>query len=163
MFNFIYLLRYNNLTIAMMDLSEKIKLILSGMNISPSIFADEIGIQRSSISHILAGRNKPSLDIVQKIVKRFPELGVDWVWDDQELPVINKDLNAYQSEPEPVLVREKTRVVTALQSPRKNDVSSVPVQENLVSQEQPPQRQRTVDKILVFYSDGTFQELKPAL
>ena len=71
-----------------MDLSEKIKQILVKKNITPSLFADEIGIQRSSISHILAGRNKPSLDIVQKIVKRFPDLGLNWILDEEELPEI---------------------------------------------------------------------------
>ena len=70
-----------------MDLNDKIKLILAGKNLSPSLFADEIGIQRSSMSHILAGRNKPSLDIVQKIVKRFPELGTNWILDDEDVPL----------------------------------------------------------------------------
>jgi len=84
-----------------MDLSEKIKLILSRKNISPSIFADEIGVQRSSISHILAGRNKPSLDIVQKIVRRFPELGLNWILDDVELPDDNSNINTYKSIPKP--------------------------------------------------------------
>ena len=69
-----------------MDLNEKIKQILVDKNISPSHFADEIGIQRSSISHIIAGRNKPSLDIVQKIIKRFPDLGINWILEDEDLP-----------------------------------------------------------------------------
>jgi predicted transcriptional regulator len=70
-----------------MDLTDKIKQILVDKNITPSLFADEIGIQRSSMSHILAGRNKPSLDMVQKIVKRFPDLGIHWILDDGPLPV----------------------------------------------------------------------------
>src|SRR5215217_7237287 len=78
-----------------MNLSDKIKQILITKAISPSIFADEIGIQRSSMSHILAGRNKPSLDIVQKIVKRFPELGTNWILDDEDLPPIAPEAGAF--------------------------------------------------------------------
>ena len=73
-----------------MDLTEKIKHILEIKNFTPSHFADEIGIQRASISHILAGRNKPSLDIIQKIIRRFPDLGFDWIMDEYDLPEINQ-------------------------------------------------------------------------
>ena len=81
-----------------MDLTDKIKQIQISKKLSPSIFADEIGVQRASISHILAGRNKPSLDIVQKIVKRFPDLGLNWILDDEILPEIKQDTSGYKSE-----------------------------------------------------------------
>ena len=60
-------------------LNDKVKQIIVNSGFSPSHFADEIGVQRSSISHILANRNKPSFDILQKIIKRFPQLGYDWL------------------------------------------------------------------------------------
>lgn len=49
------------------------------MDLSPSQFADEIGVQRSGVSHILSGRNKPSLDFILKILTRFPEVDADWL------------------------------------------------------------------------------------
>lgn len=58
---------------------ERIQLILKTKNISASRFADEIGVQRSSISHILSGRNNPSLELVQKILKRFPDINIEWI------------------------------------------------------------------------------------
>jgi transcriptional regulator with XRE-family HTH domain len=54
-----------------MDLNKKIEQIIVDKGMSPSFFADAIGVQRSSISHILSGRNKPSLDIIQKILRVF--------------------------------------------------------------------------------------------
>jgi len=57
----------------------RILLILKTQNLSSSQFADEIGVQRSSISHILSGRNNPSLEFVTKILKRFPEINSDWI------------------------------------------------------------------------------------
>lgn len=123
-----------------MDLTEKIKQILADKNITPSLFADEIGIQRSSMSHILAGRNKPSLDIVQKIIKRYPDLGMRWILDDEPLP-------ATQSE-------------APSESRKKNIPSPVPVQATPVREEKPVAPEKRVEKVLIFYSDGTFQEFK---
>jgi transcriptional regulator with XRE-family HTH domain len=60
-------------------MNERIQLILKTKNISASRFADEIGVQRSSISHIISGRNNPSLDFIQKILKRFPDINSDWL------------------------------------------------------------------------------------
>ncbi|MEO6286190.1 MAG: helix-turn-helix transcriptional regulator [Dyadobacter sp.] len=128
-----------------MDLSEKIKQILINKNISPSLFADEIGIQRSSMSHILAGRNKPSLDIVQKIVKRYPELGLSWILDDEPLPA-------------PILAAP----TASSESRQKNVMVASTVQENVAKQKPEPKPEKRVDKILIFYSDGTFQEFKQA-
>lgn len=58
---------------------DRISLILRTKNINASQFADEIGVQRSSISHVLSGRNKPSLEFVQRILKRYPEINPDWL------------------------------------------------------------------------------------
>lgn len=58
---------------------ERIKLLLQASNMNASKFADEIGVQRSSISHILSGRNLPSLDLIQKILKRFPDVSTEWI------------------------------------------------------------------------------------
>jgi transcriptional regulator with XRE-family HTH domain len=58
---------------------ERILLILKTKDISASKFADEIGVQRSSISHILSGRNNPSLELVQKVLKKFPDINSEWL------------------------------------------------------------------------------------
>ncbi|MCE6992167.1 helix-turn-helix transcriptional regulator [Dyadobacter sp. CY323] len=125
-----------------MDLSEKIKQILANKNITPSIFADEIGIQRSSMSHILAGRNKPSLDIVQKIVKRFPDLGLNWILDEEDLPVITKPVA-------PELAETKALATDRLRS-------------NVESRKQEMPAEKKIDRILIFYTDGTYKEFKEA-
>jgi transcriptional regulator with XRE-family HTH domain len=58
---------------------DRILLILKVKNLTASKFADEIGVQRSSISHILSGRNLPSLNLIQKILKTFPEVSSEWL------------------------------------------------------------------------------------
>lgn len=62
-----------------MSLNERISKIIEYSNLTPSEFADEIDVQRSSISHITSGRNKPSLEFIIKIKSRFPELLWDWL------------------------------------------------------------------------------------
>lgn len=58
---------------------DRINLIMQAKNITPSQFADEINIQRSGMSHIMSGRNKPSLDFIMRVLKRYPEIDTDWL------------------------------------------------------------------------------------
>jgi transcriptional regulator with XRE-family HTH domain len=60
-------------------MNERIKKLMETKNLSSTQFSDEIGIQRSSLSHILSGRNNPSLDFMLKIKSRFPEINLDWL------------------------------------------------------------------------------------
>ncbi len=62
-----------------MELIDRIRYIMKLNNLTASKFADEIGVQRSSMSHILSGRNKPSLDFVVKVLERFPNVSPAWL------------------------------------------------------------------------------------
>jgi len=57
----------------------RLKQIMEYHQFSASSFADKVGVQRSSISHILSGRNKPSLDFVLKINTVFDDLDLEWL------------------------------------------------------------------------------------
>src|ERR1035438_1603928 len=58
---------------------ERILAFIKSMNLTPSQFADEIGVQRSSLSHLISGRNKPSLEFVQRIIARYPQINLQWI------------------------------------------------------------------------------------
>lgn len=58
---------------------DRILLVLKIKNLTPSKFADEIGIQRSSMSHIMSGRNLPSLDLITKILNKYPDINSEWL------------------------------------------------------------------------------------
>lgn len=58
---------------------KRLEIILDYYGLSASGFADKIGVQRSSLSHLLSGRNKPSLDLILKIVEVFPEIDLYWI------------------------------------------------------------------------------------
>lgn len=57
----------------------RIKNLISVKNLSASQFADNLGVQRSNISHILSGRNKPSLDFILKLNEIYPEISLEWL------------------------------------------------------------------------------------
>jgi len=61
------------------EFAERLQQIIKFHSLSASAFADTIGVQRSGISHLLSGRNKPSLDFVLKVVKAFPEVDLYWL------------------------------------------------------------------------------------
>ena len=60
-------------------MKERILQIMAHEQLGQAQFAAAIGIQRAGVSHILSGRNKPSLEVVQKILTRFPKLNPDWL------------------------------------------------------------------------------------
>lgn len=128
-----------------MNLNNKIQKILDDKNVSSSQFADEIGVTRSSISHILTGRNKPSLDMIQKVIGRYPELGTSWILDSEPLPTIIKDLSKNSIN---TLLENNTEKVTLEKKYDIDDNSST---------------SKVVDRVMIFYSDGTFNEFKPSL
>lgn len=61
------------------DFVERLERLLHYYSLSASAFADKINVQRSSISHLLSGRNKPSLDFVMKVVRTFPDVNLYWL------------------------------------------------------------------------------------
>lgn len=61
------------------DFIKRLQIIIDHYQLSAASLADKIGVQRSSISHLLSGRNKPSLEFVLKLVRQFPEVSLYWL------------------------------------------------------------------------------------
>lgn len=115
----------------------RLKIILEQKQLSSSSFADTISVPRSSISHLLSGRNKPSLDFVMKIVHSYPDVDINWLLfgkeTDSKHSSLNKDSN--------MVFENNTPIET--QSTHLNHSSDV-------------------EKIVVFYKNGVFKEYKPS-
>ena len=83
-------------TIVYMDkFTKRLLEILETNNLSASQFAEKIGVQRSSVSHILSGRNKPSLDFIIKTSSVFSDVSLNWLIHGKKLdePVIPKEIS----------------------------------------------------------------------
>ncbi len=60
-------------------MQNRLQQFLQAENITPARFADQIGIQRSGVSHILSGRNKPGFDFIEKMLRCYPSLNAEWI------------------------------------------------------------------------------------
>ena len=120
---------------------ERLDQILSHYEMTASAFADAIGVQRSSISHLLSGRNKPSLDFVLKVVREFPEVNLYWL--------LNGKGGFPESAPPPSKPPDN-----ALPDPLSGyQAPAAPEQAPATSE---------IESIIVFYKDGSFRKYLPS-
>lgn len=137
-------------------------MVMDREGLTPAKFAEEIGIQRSAMSHIMNGRNNPSLDVLVKILERFTYVDSDWLLFGKGNMIRNliqnePDLftNTPINPPEVQVVpenRKEIRVDTPVNSLKQ------PVIEQIIQEEKPS---RNVSKIMIFYSDNTFDTFVP--
>ena len=66
------------------DFIKRLEFLFDHYGLSAALFADKIGVQRSSVSHLMSGRNKPSLDFILKIIAAFPEVDLYWILTGKE-------------------------------------------------------------------------------
>ena len=162
----------------------RINLILRAKNITAKQFAEEIGIQPSGMSHILSGRNNPSLDFVSKVIRRYPEIDANWLlmgkgemygavesgkWqpESERVPLAAPTLfSDFQQPPAPTLTPAPAPAptpapdLTTLSTP---DPEPEPLVQDLPKEEPAPISDdgRRLVKILFFYDDHTFEEYRP--
>lgn len=135
---------------------------LTGMN--PSRFADEIGVQRSAMSHLVSGRNNPSLEFVLKVIKRFPEVNTDWlitgsgpmVRNGMDAPPAFQDTNL---SAEPELFSEQPIEVPAKEEP--DAIYEKPTRPQPVKAKRTAGKGKEAEKVIIVYNDNTFRELLP--
>lgn len=88
-------------------MKDRIQKIIENYNLTSNSFAHEIEVNRSTISHILTGRNKPSIEVVQKILKRFNSISSDWLLLGNGNMEISNNNNNVQSKSSIVKTSEK--------------------------------------------------------
>lgn len=122
------------------DIVTRIKQLIGHYELTVSSFADKIGVQRSSISHLLSGRNRPSLDFVLKVVQQYPEVNLYWL------------LNGKGTFP----AEKETANSPTLDFPQEISKEKLEKDE-VVSNFKSMSKKLEPVKIVIFYSDGTFE------
>ena len=128
-------------------MKDRIKQLLQHLGVSAAEFADRIGVQRSAVSHILAGRNNPGLEFLQKVLMSYPEINPDWLLlgngniDRERTPAIGKIL----TQPIPDL---KEWI-------EEDDYNSN--KDNKIDSGNIPATTSSPEKIIELYPDGTFR------
>ena len=88
---------------------ERLKRLMQIKNLSPSQFGDEIKVQRSGMSHLISGRNKPSLEFILKILNHFPDVNPDWLLFGNE-PVYRDGNSNLSFEEKPEISTDSTKI-----------------------------------------------------
>jgi transcriptional regulator with XRE-family HTH domain len=136
------------------DMKDRILEFLRSENKSSAQFADEIGVQPSGISHILSGRNNPSLDFILKMLDKYKFISTDWLLFGRG--PMYKDSPGMRS----LFDEPATSVKDETQAPVETAVKVVDVK---VQDDKPGviSEKKQVEKIVWFYKDSTFREFYP--
>ncbi len=134
------------------EFAKRLQKILNYYGLSATAFSEEIEFNRSTISHLLSGRNKPSLEFVMKVLQKFPEVKLHWLLNGKgNFPAVEKpdfpptqivspaeQPNLFQGESNQVLKKDTLH-------------SQKTVSDDSISE---------IERIVIFYKDGKFKEYK---
>ena len=136
------------------EFSNRLEFVIKHYELSAAIFADRIGVQRSSISHLLSGRNNPSLDFVVRVMDKFPEINFNWFVKGKGETFLKDIIEVPQ-----IKNNTPTLFDQVLESPKesfKSNSSKVQSEPNLTTISSIDKKKKPIDKILVLYKDGSF-------
>lgn len=123
------------------DFVKRLQKVIEYYGESASSFAEKVGVQRSSISHILSGRNKPSLDFVLKILQSYPEVELYWLLNGK---------GVFPNESAPISGQTSLPMIERESRPKESPKPPLPFNEKSNSKD--------IERIVIFYTDGTFKE-----
>jgi len=173
----------NKNTNVIMEIKDRLIKIITSEGLNSSAFADSIGVQRSSISHILSGRNKPSIDFLEKILSSYPKYNAEWlIMGTGDISKAPKQASLFDTEPanvednnsksNPESTQNKQLDESILINSINESLSHELITESTVQDEKPisnskpanpsSNKPKTIERIVIFYSDRTFFEYLPA-
>ena len=158
-------------------MNKRIQQFLELEDLTPARLAEILGIQRSGLSHIIAGRNKPSYDFIEKMLNKFPTLNAEWLILGKGKPYksqssvtdqpVQTQAQVENTPEQPIQQTEKETVTQEIkvEQPHENQLfdnnvvnrtSNYNSKEVFTKEEKPEARH--ISKIIILYSDGTFEE-----
>ncbi len=149
-------------------MKSRIQEILQREQLSAAQFADKIGVQRSSVSHVLSGRNKPSIDFIQKILQNIDGISADWLLSGRgefrkkhgpssssiETGLLFEEIESAGS---PKNLIQETMQYESASSTQTDPLPTTAIPRLLSA----PTGQKRLERVLFFYSDNTFTEYRP--
>lgn len=144
-------------------MKEKLRDLLESEGLKPGQFAEMVGINPAGVSHLLAGRNKPGFELLQKILRRFPRVSPDWLLIN-EGPMYRtderNDFSTATAEPAP---SKETAPTTTPDPMNLFETPSAPTTAPQKAMETTAQHSgREVARVIVCYTDHTFESFTPS-
>jgi len=153
-----------------MEMKDRIRLLLDAEKINSAKFAEAIEVQRSAVSHILAGRNNPSFDIIQRIAQKFPKINLEWLITGKgsmyKIPVQRSIFDTDDSINQPgktVPTPNLTESRTITNVTNRGEGGKILSGRYEGADSEDTSKELTVQKIVIFYSDRTFVEYRPSI
>lgn len=160
-------------------MNKRIQQFLAAENITQSQFADSISVARASVSHIIAGRNKPGFDFIENMARRYPSLNLEWLitgkgrmykTDEEDYSLFSEP--AAQTTPaispaqsgQDTADAEKAAESILEDLPVESEEAEIPsaspaAEPAVVVQQAAAGARNPIKKMIVLFSDGTYQEL----
>ena len=147
-------------------MNARLQQFLVAENISQAQFAETIGVARASISHILSGRNKPGFDFLESMVRHYPNLNFEWLLTGRG-KMYNTSKTPLEEPAAPISPLPSAAENSLFDEPDYPDPAPAepsiprPTTFNNYTDNKTQRRpaQRVISKVILFYSDGSFQEL----
>ena len=146
-------------------MNTRLQQFLAAENITQAQLADSLDVARAGVSHIIAGRNKPSYDFLSALLHHYPSLNAEWLmlgkgkmYKDLQERTVEK----IQEQPAGLLFDDFDEIVeekSDAQHSESVNIHSTNKINNLDNAMQSIVKQRNVKKIIVLFDDGTFQEM----
>lgn len=141
-----------------MEMKDRIARIIRAKNLTAAEFALRLGIQPSNISHLLSGRNNPSLDFVKKLKETFPEYNLDWIIFGRGPVTVS----------EPFVASAPFEQISAGEEQEKSDAHlsdeslfNPPEDVDLPMKQPVSSTDSVLKQIILVYSDNTFELISP--
>lgn len=129
------------------DFTKRLEKIMDYYALSAAALAEEIDFNRSTISHLLSGRNKPSLEFVMKLYQKFPEIAMDWLlFGKGSFPSLSEKPNSYESTNQKTASEAKSM---ANRTVKDYEAQNRPTEDTSLF--------NGIEKIVIFYADGSFK------
>lgn len=171
-------------------MNTRLQQFLAAENITQSQFADTINVAKASVSHILSGRNKPGWDFLSNMMKHYPDLNIEWLMTGngkmyksltrRDAPAVDADNRESAAAPRQDdddisdnlfsgmystddTTHQKTaqeRYIPQRNTDRSPNIAATNGQDSPASPIQVIDNQRKISKIVVFYDDNTFIEIR---
>jgi len=129
------------------EFAKRLEKIMEDYDLSASAFANKIEVGRSSISHIISGRNKPSLDFILKILKVFPEIDLYWLMNGKGNYKISKERKSEKRLP-PSFVKDEKKAINITKNEIQEKVDFL------------SDSSKKIEKIILLYNDGSFDSFE---
>lgn len=139
------------------EIVERIEQIRSNHQLTAAGFATKIGVQRSAMSHILSGRNKPSLEFLMRVYKAFEEVELEWlILGSSSTPLSNKIETDLFTSDEADLKQPLEEPLEIPQNESPNPIHKITQKTSIASTESVSPKE-----IIYLYSDGSFERFLP--